>query len=185
MDLNIAQKRRRQVESPSVTSTKRNHKRKRTYIPRRTRKFQLRTTHAEDMHVAEILDYARSERREVTMIRAAIQLQHSLEQGDPSILFERFPWIIEAVKAMVGGGGGELSEIKSMLEMVMAQQKSNNGYQMTSQPATTGRPLTSKQLTAPSFADDEDDVLPIATKANANAGSDACANFLRGLQMIQ
>lgn len=182
MDLNIVQKRRRQVVSPSATSTKRNHKRKRTYIPRRTRKFQLRTTHAEDMHVAEILDYARSERREVTMIRAAIQLQHSLEQGDPSILFERFPWIIKAVKDIVGGGGGDLSEIKSMLEVVMAQQKSNGGYEMASQPLTNCKTLTSKPLPAPVFDDDSEDELPvIATKA---ATSNSSMNFVNALQNL-
>lgn len=58
---------------------------------RTTRKFQLRVEHPIDSHVLEILDYARSKRREVTVIREAITLYWALEQGDLSALFDKFP----------------------------------------------------------------------------------------------
>ena len=59
--------------------------------PRRTRKFQLRQNHPQDLHVQEVLDYARSQRREVTLIREAITLYYALEQGNLEMLFEKFP----------------------------------------------------------------------------------------------
>src|SRR4026209_2771124 len=64
---------------------------KRQSIPRTTRKFQLRKNHALDNHVAEILDYARTQRKEVTMIRDGVRLLWALENGDYAILFELFP----------------------------------------------------------------------------------------------
>lgn len=180
MDLNIAQKRGKVVTS-SVTSTKRNHKRKRVYQPRRTRKFQLRENNAQDMHVREILDYAKSQRREVTLIRNAVQLQHSLEQGDISVLLERFPWVVEAIKATVSGGGGDLAEIKGMLELVMAQQK-QTGYTMTStQPPAQPVKFGGVALALPSFDDDDD--LPTLALAK-NTSVDAGLNFLQQLSGI-
>lgn len=179
MDLNIAQKRGKVVTS-SVTSTKRNHKRKRVYQPRRTRKFQLRENNAQDMHVREILDYAKSQRREVTLIRNAVQLQHSLEQGDISVLLERFPWVVEAIKATVNGGGGDLAEIKGMLELVMAQQKSNSSYTMTStQPPAQPVKFGGVALALPSFDDDDDDLPTLALAKNTSV--DAGLNLLQSL----
>ncbi len=141
MDLNPVENQRNQRVTSSVTSTKRNPKRKRAYIPRKTRKFQLRNNHPQDMHVAEILDYARTERREVTMIRDAIQLQHSLERGDLSVLLQRFPWVVEALKPPPApSGAGGLDEIKGMLEIVIATQKTGNKYDMQSAQPSTGLP---------------------------------------------
>lgn len=180
MDLNIAQKRRAVVTS-SVTSTKGNRKRKRVYQPRRTRKFQLRDNNPQDMHVREILDYAKSQRREVTMIRNAVQLQHSLEQGDISVLVERFPWIVEALKPTAPSGGGELLEIKSMLEMVMSQQKANGGYTL----ASTQQPSTGKligggvSLALPRFDDDDLPTVAIAKNKDTNAAKNFVAAMMK------
>jgi hypothetical protein len=63
----------------------------RRYVPRQTRKFQLRRDHPADAHVAEILDFARTERREVTVIREGVALWWALENGNLEYLFEKFP----------------------------------------------------------------------------------------------
>ena len=65
--------------------------RSRRPVPRQTRKFQLRRDHPGDAHVAEILDYAKSQRREVTLIRNGIRLIWALENGNLDVLFELFP----------------------------------------------------------------------------------------------
>ena len=61
------------------------------YIPRQTRKFQLRVDHPKDAHVLEVLNFARSQRREVTVIRESIALYWALENGNLEALFEVFP----------------------------------------------------------------------------------------------
>ena len=63
----------------------------RKYAPRQTRKFQLRLDHAEDAHVLEVLNFARSQRREVTVIRESIALYWALENGNLEALFDVFP----------------------------------------------------------------------------------------------
>lgn len=61
------------------------------YVPRQTRKFQLRLNHPTDMYVAEVLDEARKQRREVTIIREGVMLWWALENGNLEYLFEKFP----------------------------------------------------------------------------------------------
>lgn len=66
-------------------------KRNRRYTPRETRKFQLRLDDSSDLQVREILESARTQRREVTMIRNGVKLLSALENDDLSVLFELFP----------------------------------------------------------------------------------------------
>jgi hypothetical protein len=61
------------------------------YAPRQTRKFQLRLDHEQDQHVQEILDYAKTKRKEVTLIRNGVALYWALENGNIDALFEAFP----------------------------------------------------------------------------------------------
>jgi hypothetical protein len=61
------------------------------YAPRQTRKFQLRLDHEQDQHVQDILDYAKSKRKEVTLIRNGVALYWALENGNINALFEAFP----------------------------------------------------------------------------------------------
>ena len=61
------------------------------YIPRQTRKFQLRVDHPQDVHVLEVLNFARSQRREVTVIRESIALYWALKNGNLEALFDVFP----------------------------------------------------------------------------------------------
>lgn len=99
------------------------------YVPRQTRKFQLRTDNLQDLHVQQVLDFAKSQRREVTLIRDAITLYYALENGDLNALFDKFPafrasFILPTTQT--ASGAGPLEEIKSMLEMITSQQQSNS-----------------------------------------------------------
>ena len=77
------------------------------------------------------------------------------------------------------GGAGQLDEIKAMLELIVTQNKSGLLMQSAPQPST-GKTLGGFKALAPPV--DEDDDLPaITTKASANAGADACRNFMQGL----
>lgn len=87
---------------------KRKTSKNRKPIPRQTRKFQLRLEHKQDSHVREILDFAKSQRREVTLIRDAVSLFWALENGNLDALFEQFPQYKAqlAAAAPTGGQGG-------------------------------------------------------------------------------
>ncbi|MBA3871834.1 MAG: hypothetical protein H0X30_22025 [Anaerolineae bacterium] len=71
--------------------SKKKSTKQRKQIKRTTRHFQLRVDHPQDAHVQEVLDYAKSQRREVTMIRDAVTLFYALENGNLEALFEKFP----------------------------------------------------------------------------------------------
>jgi len=71
--------------------TKQKQTKPQKYAPRQTRKFQLRLDHEQDRHVQEILDYAKSKRKEVTLIRNGVALYWALENGNIDALFEAFP----------------------------------------------------------------------------------------------
>lgn len=158
-------------------------------VKRTTRHFQLRVDHPEDSHVAEILDFKRGQRAEVTTIRNGVRLLWALENGDTSVLFEMFPHLKPQLAPSTpggagGGAGGELQEIKAMLEMVVSQQ-SSGGYQLQSvKPATTGAPraLDVPKLAMPVFDDDDDDMPTLIIQKSTN--TDASANLLKAMSNL-
>lgn len=168
-----------------VANTKRNRKRKRAYIPRRTRKFQLRNNHSQDIHVAEILDYARSKRQEVTLIRNAVQLEYSLGQGDLSILLERFPWVKEALSTPAPPP----PDNTDLLNEILANQREllarGIGDMLPVSPiVATGKPLGGlKPLSLPIFEEDENE-FPTLNIVKSNDTSSA-SNLVRSLRQIQ
>lgn len=117
------------MSSRKTHTTKSRHR----FVPRQTRKFQLRHNHPVDAHVAEILDFAKSQRREVTMIRDGVRLLWALQNNDFSVLYEIFPHLKQQVGLPVGGVDvdGDIKQIKSMLELVVTQQ-TTNGYLLKS-----------------------------------------------------
>jgi hypothetical protein len=130
-----------------VMASKTHKPRNRKPVSRQTRHFQLRRDHPVDQHVAEILDYKRSKRAEVTAIRDGVRLLWALENNDLSVLFELFPHL----KTKMGSDGdGGLSEIKSMLEIVVAQ-KTSGGYLMQSAaaPALKAQPVKAAATISP------------------------------------
>lgn len=107
-------------------------KRSRRPVPRQTRKFQLRRDHPGDAHVAEILDYARSQRREVTMIREGVALWWALEQGNLEYLFEKFPQYRSQFKP----------DTEAVLQQFMAMLQSGVGAAASA--ALPARPLPTR-----------------------------------------
>src|SRR5215207_8295262 len=98
---------------------KRKQSKNRKQVKRQTRHFQLRLEHPQDAHVREVLDYARSQRREVTMIRDAVTLFYALESGNLEALFEKFPQY--KAQFTPGGSGGAGEQIQALLEIFMAE----------------------------------------------------------------
>jgi hypothetical protein len=135
-------------------------KTKRQSIPRSTRKFQLRKDHAVDQHVAEILDFKRAKRAEVTTIRDGVRLIWALENNDLSVLFEMFPHL----KLQVNGGGGGDNSIAAALELFMAELKQNQGYVMQSALPAPKKPL----IAAPPKAEVKQSVALSADEISSN-----------------
>lgn len=162
---------------------------------RTTRRFQLRrgSDYPQDEHVLEVLEYAKKQKREVELIRNAIELFYALEQGNLDMLYEAFPQYKAAINGTGGNGGGQVDEEK-LAERIAERvaMLSGSQYKMESAvqlplPLPT-LPTTSKQLggfkplAAPVFEDDDDDQPTIATKVSAGAGLEACQNFMHNLQ---
>lgn len=184
-DLMVMQ-RMAEVVSHSVTSTKGGRKRKRVYVPRRTRKFQLRNGHPQDMHVAEILDYARSKRQEVTMIRNAVQLEYSLGQGDMAILLERFPWVSEALKPPAPPAPPDntelLNEILRNQRLILERGITDTRLPpspIAAAPLATGKQIAAPALAMPSFDDDDDLPTVVLKKNDLDPGSNLLKSIAR------
>lgn len=140
------------------------------YTPRQTRKFQLRRDHPIDVHVSEILDYSRSKRREVTVIRDGVRLLWALENNDLSVLFEMFPHLKDQ---FIPGGLNLIEQIRTML--LQAPQISPE-----LELERVGQPAGLKALNAPTFTlpvFDDDDELPTIVMTK-NASTSGVSNLL-------
>jgi len=157
----------------------------RKQVKRQTRHFQLRVEHPQDAHVREILDYAKSQRREVTVIRDAVSLYWALENGNLEALFEAFPQYKAQLTPPLVGGGGDLLEIKSMLEIVVAGRKANElVMQSAGEPPvkTTGKLLAGKAPALPIFEDEPDEPTVII---RATTSTDSSLNFVSAMRGMQ
>ena len=144
------------------------------YVPRQTRKFQLRHNHPIDAHVSEILDYSRSQRREVTVIRDGVRLLWALQNNDLNVLFELFPHL----KAQfVPDGMSLMEQIQSLF--------------LNSQVLPEASPISqasgSKSLKAPTFElptfDDDDELPTIVTQKDTS--NNAAINLINGAFRLQ
>lgn len=146
---------------------------KKRYVPRQTRKFQLRHNHPIDAHVGEILDYSRAQRREVTVIRDGVRLLWALENNDLSVLFELFPHF---KNQFVPDGLNLIEQIQTLFL--------NSQVLPPASPVNMG--AGPKALNAPTFAlpvfEDEDDELPTLVTYNNNSVS---TNFLGGIMGLK
>jgi hypothetical protein len=169
---------------------KRKMAKQRKQVRRQTRHFQLRVDHPQDTHVREILDYAKSQRREVTLIRDAVALYWALEQGDLSALFEKFPQYKERLNGRGSGVSG--SELAKEIAAQIILQGSTPGYMMQSAqpsliapaPETTPSKLISgfKPLAAPVEEDDDLPTLTLNTSKSVNDSTANLVNCMLGLQ---
>lgn len=146
------------------------------YTPRQTRKFQLRRDHPIDVHVSEILDYSRSQRREVTVIRNGVRLLWALENNDLSVLFEMFPHLKDQ---FIPGGVNLIEQIQTMLTQL---------HPLPLEPERVGQGVGLKALKAPTFVlptfEDEDEELPTLMIHQSNA-PDPGLNLLGGILSLQ
>lgn len=147
---------------------------KRRYIPRQTRKFQLRQDHPVDNHVAEILDFARTQRREVTLIREAVALYWALENGNLETLFEKFPQYRAHFKP-------DTTELIEQFRQLLQQQ--GNAEKSEGIPVLAGpKPLVTPKLSLP-LPDEDDDQDTVVLKRSTN--TDASMNFLNSMLSLQ
>ncbi len=143
------------------------------YVPRQTRKFQLRHNHPIDAHVSEILDYSRSQRREVTVIRDGVRLLWALQNNDLNVLFELFPHL----KAQFVPDG------MSLMEQIQALFLNS---QVLPQAAPISQASGPKSLNAPTFAlptfEDEDELPTLVIQQNTN--TDSFGNLFNGMRSL-
>lgn len=117
-----------------------------------------------------------------------LRLFYDLSNGSTIVLLELFPNIRE----MLGQGCDDNSEMlreilenqRLLLERGIAPPANDSGLLM--QPPPAPKQLAGfKPLAAPTFAVEDDDDLPaISLRVSENAGSEACANFMRGLSQL-
>ena len=114
----------------------------RKQVKRKTKHFQLRVEHPIDAHVDEILSFAKSQRREVTVIRDGVRLLWALENNDLSVLFDMFPYLkaqlTPPAPAPVGGAGQ--SELAKEIAAEIILQGGSGGYVMQSALPTPQKP---------------------------------------------
>jgi hypothetical protein len=148
-------------------------KKTRRYIPRQTRKFQLRLDEPKDRHVGEILDYARNQRREVTVIREAVALYWALENGNLDVLFEKFPQYRSHFKP-------DTSDLIEQFRQLLNQK--GRAEQIETTLTRSGPKLLAgaKQLPRPVLDDDQDTIL-----LKRSASTDASANLFNAMLGLQ
>ncbi len=145
------------------------------YVPRQTRKFQLRHNHPIDAHVSEILDFSRSQRREVTVIRDGVRLLWALENNDLNVLFELFPHL---KTQFLPDGINLIEQIQSMIlnsQVLPAQSPAKQSSGLKALKAPT--------FALPIFEDDDEDLPTVITRRSTS--TDAGANFLGGLSSLR
>jgi hypothetical protein len=152
----------------------------RNFVPRQTRKFQLRLNHPTDAHVGQILDYAKAQRGEVTMIRDGVRLLWALKNNDLSVLFELFPHLERQFKP-----DAEVL-IEQFRQMLMQQQVAAPAPQpalvaKSDSAAEQGgkKSLAAVKIALPLLDDDDDgDTLVLKRKTSGVNGSNLLAGIL-------
>lgn len=153
-------------------------------------KFWLNVLKPTEAHLIDVINWLVEQGEFVRSVRDGILLVYQLRfckdspgRGTEALL-EMFPDIRERLNLPpLASGGGELDEIKSMLELIAAQQTTNQQYTMQSvipaAPAMTGnlKPLNNVVIAPPSF-DDDDDTVVLTTKKSA-PNMEVGDNFLR------
>lgn len=151
----------------------------RNFVPRQTRKFQLRLNHPTDSHVGEILDYAKAQRNEVTMIRDGVRLLWALKNDDLNVLFELFPHLERQFKP----DAEELIEqFRQMLsQQLVAAPVPQPALVAASEPIEQGgkKSLAAVKIALPLLDDDDDGDTIVITKANDGNSDEAMASLLR------
>jgi hypothetical protein len=144
-------------------------KRVRRYIPRETWRFQLRLDNSIDTHVRDILKYAETQRRSVTMIRDGVRLLWALENDDLSVLFDLFPKLKERFEP---NSADLLEEFRQML--VNHHPSPPDIPTLPSLSKGSAKPLLAPEVPMPTFEDED----TMVVRRDVNAGANTTANFL-------
>lgn len=144
----------------------------RKQIKRTTRHFQLRVDHPKDIHVRDVLDYARSQRREVTLIRDAVTLFWALENGNIEAIFEFFP----QYKAQFAPNTAQALE-----QFMQILERQQSAQAQTSQPAVGPKQIAAPTFAMPVFEDDDAPTVLVSTTAS----TDSSLNFVTALRSMQ
>lgn len=154
----------------------------RNFVPRQTRKFQLRLNHPTDSHVGQILDYAKAQRGEVTMIRDGVRLLWALKNNDLSVLFELFPHLERQFKP-------DAEELIEQFRQMLSQQLSAPAPQPVSVPmalpdstAEQGgkKSLAAVKISLPLLDDDDDgDTIVISKATDSSITKEVMANMMK------
>lgn len=133
-----------------------------------------------------LVERLKAKRQLSRAFREGLQLWADLQAGNTDVLFRLFPLLREKLQPIAApppGGGGELDEIKTMLEIALAKHsKDEYTMQPPALPATTGKLLSTKAFSAPVFDDDDDLPTVVIRKSE---GSSAALNFLTNMASLQ
>lgn len=145
-------------------------------------KFWLDVNKPGEESIADIIEKLKNTRRYTEAVRSGLRLFWDLSQGKTDVLLELFPF----VKQALGNGGGddsgglrdEIAELKALIQ--------EGRIEPIAPPAPTGlKPLGGlKQFAAPSFADEDEDMGLVVSKAEGG-GNDATQNFLNAMFALQ
>ena len=127
------------------------------------------------MHVGEILDFSRSQRREVTVIRDGVRLLWALENNDLSVLFEMFPHL---KSQFIPDGLSLMDQIQSLF---LSSQVLRNESQPQLKQSGSVKSLNAPKFELPTF-DDDDELPTIITRKDTSNSS--VSNFLSGMKSL-
>jgi hypothetical protein len=145
------------------------------YVARQTRKFQLRHDHPVDAHVMEILDYAKGQRSEVTMIRDGVRLLWALKNDNLRVLFELFPHMERQFNPDAEDLIAQFRDMLLQNRNVPVQQP----VPIDSGSEQGGRKLLSAaKIDLPLLDDDDGDTIVIAKASDSNS-KEAMASLLK------
>ena len=149
------------------------------YVARQTRKFQLRRDHPIDAHVIEILDYAKGQRSEVTMIRDGVRLLWALKNDDLRVLFELFPHLERQFNP---DAEDLIAEFRHML-LQHRNEPASQPVQIESgiRPEEQGgrKMLSVAKIDLPLLDEDDGDDTIVIKQANENNGKDVIASLFK------
>lgn len=130
-------------------------------------KFWLNENNPDEKWLIEVCDWLMEQKKFVSSVRDGLRLIFDLRyQRSTASLLELFPDIrdmlnVEQKPAPNTGGGGELQEIKNMLEIALSQVKDDNRYVMqtaipTSAPKVSNLPAVPIAVAVAAKAPDAD-----------------------------
>lgn len=142
--------------------------------------FQLNVAKNEEFAIAEQISFLKQQGLYSKTVRDGIRLVSDLREGNLDVLFELFPWVraeflehIVAVQPQKSEAELAIARQLARIEELLASDKSSPA--LDTQGGGGPKPMTVPQVAAPVF-DDEDDELPVITKAKATGS--AAQNFL-------